>query len=156
MDDALLVRGRESVGKRRGDLEEPLDGKPTLGDEAVERLALGELHGQEMNTLGLLDRIHGNDAGVVEGGQCLRLAPEALESLGVRRHLRPQNLERDVAAELQVAGPEHFAHSTGAKDREDLVVANASAGLEQHRHLLAGTRCFSSSNQFNTTWNSGV
>ena len=58
MDDALLVRGRERVGQRVGDLEHPLDRQPPLGNGAVERLALDELHRQEVDAVRFLDRVH--------------------------------------------------------------------------------------------------
>ena len=58
--------------------------QPALGDEPVERLALDELHGQEVDAVGFLDRVDGDDAGVVERGERLRLALEALEPLRAR------------------------------------------------------------------------
>ena len=62
-------------------------GSPPSGMSAVERLALDELHGQEVDAVGFLDGVDGDDAGVVEGGERLRLAPEALEPLRARGHL---------------------------------------------------------------------
>ena len=88
MDDALVVGGGESLGERRRDLEDPLDRHPALGDELVERLPLDELHGQEVDAVGLLDGVDGDDPGVVEGGEGLRLALEALEPLRAGGHLR--------------------------------------------------------------------
>ena len=47
VDDALVVGGGQCLGERRGDLDDPLDRHPTLGDEAVERFALDQLHREE-------------------------------------------------------------------------------------------------------------
>jgi hypothetical protein len=49
VDDALLVRRPERVGERGGDLDEPHDRQRPLGDDEVERPALDELHGQEVD-----------------------------------------------------------------------------------------------------------
>jgi len=92
--DAFLVGGGQSLGEPGGDLEDPLDRKPSLGDQPVERLALHQLHRQELNAVGLFDGEHGDDAGVVDGRQRLRLAAEALEAVEARGHLGRQHLER--------------------------------------------------------------
>jgi len=75
VDDALLVRCDEGLGECRCYREDLLDGEPALGDEPVERLALDELHRQEVNAVRLLDGVDGDDAGVVERGERFRFTP---------------------------------------------------------------------------------
>ncbi len=72
----------QGLGERRGDLEDLGDGSPPSG-HSVEGLALDELHGEEVDPVRLLDRVDGDDPGVVERGEGLRLALEAGEPLGV-------------------------------------------------------------------------
>ena len=72
----------------RGDVEDPLDGQAALGNDAVERLALDELHRQEVDAVGFLDREDRDDARMIEGGEGFRLAPEALEAIGTCGHRR--------------------------------------------------------------------
>jgi hypothetical protein len=127
MDDALFVGRGKRVGKGRGEGDDALDRQAALGDEAVERLPLHDLHCQEVNTLGLFDREHGDDVRVVERGERLRLALEAREPVGIASHLRREHLERHVAPELRVGGAIHFAHAARANRRGDLIVGEGAA-----------------------------
>ena len=63
-----------------------------------------------------------DDARVIEGGEGLRLAPEALQPLRARGHLGRQHLERHVAPELRVGGAVDLAHPAGADRGGDPVV----------------------------------
>jgi hypothetical protein len=66
------------------------------------------------------------DSRVVERGQRLRLAPEALQPLRARGHLRRQHLERDVAPELR----EIRVHSSRvARDRRLALSADRMRGF---------------------------
>ena len=89
VDDALVVGGRQRFGQCRADRHEAVDRHPALGDELVERLALDELHRQEVDAVGLLDGVDGDDARVIERGEGLGLALEALEPLRASRPSRP-------------------------------------------------------------------
>ena len=77
--------------------EELLERKSAFGDQMVERLSFDELHGQEVDAVGLLHQEHADDAGVVERRERTGLALEAFEPLGIRGHFRRQDLERHVA-----------------------------------------------------------
>ena len=66
---------------------------------------------------------------MVEGGEHLCLALEALEPLGVGGHLRRQNLERHLALELGVPGEVDLPHPALAELVEDPVVGE---GLADH------------------------
>ena len=45
-----FVRGGQRVGEGRSDLEEPFDREPAFRQDAIERLPLDELHGEEVNS----------------------------------------------------------------------------------------------------------
>jgi hypothetical protein len=77
--DVLLVRRRQRVGERHGDLQEALDWQAGGRDECIQRLPLDELHRQKSDALSLLRRIDRHDVRVVEGGDGARLACEPLE-----------------------------------------------------------------------------
>ena len=130
MDDAPVVRGGEGVGELRPDLEQSLQRQATLGDEAVERLPLDELHRQEVDAFGLLDGEDADDARVVESGERLGLPLEALPPLRVRGHLGRKDLEGHVAPQLRVGGTVDLAHSPGADPGRDAVVGER---LADHR-----------------------
>ncbi len=53
MHDAFLVRRRQRVPQSTGDLDDLLEGEPASQDEAVERLTFDQLHGQEVDAVGI-------------------------------------------------------------------------------------------------------
>ena len=130
MHDAALVRGRQRVGERHGDLEEPRERKAARREERVEGFALDQLHREEPAAAVLLDRVDGDDVGVVQRGERARLALEAGQALGVLRHRRREHLDRDVAPELRVRGAVHLAHPARADGGGDAVVTEAAADHE--------------------------
>ena len=81
MDDPLRVGRLEGVRdlgpevQQRGEVDGPAP------DPLRERLALEELHGDEVLALVLVDRVDGADPGVVEGRGRAGLALEALEGV---------------------------------------------------------------------------
>jgi len=93
----------------------------------VEGLTLDELHGQEVDAVRLLDGVDGDDPGVVEGGQRLRLPPEALDPLRARGHLGGQHLKGHVAPEPGFGGAVHLAHPARADRGGDAVVGEGPA-----------------------------
>ena len=96
----------------------------------VQRLSLDELHGQEVDAVGFLDREHADNAGVVEGGERSGLALESVEPLRVGRHFCRQGLERDVAPELRVGRAVDLAHPARADRGGDPVVAKSASDHE--------------------------
>jgi len=63
----------------------------------------------------------GEDVRVGECGGCAGFLLEALHALGVARHLRAQQLDRDLAAEPGVAGTVDLPHPARAERRDDLI-----------------------------------
>ena len=104
---------------------------------SIEGLPFDQLHRQEVDAVGLLDRVHADHSRVVEGGEHRRLAPEAVEPLRVRGHLGRQDLERHLAAELGVGGAPHLSHPAGAERFGDAVVGE---GRADHCRLLEQIR----------------
>ena len=123
MHDAFLMRRSQRIPQSAGDLDDLFEGKPACADEPVERLTFDELHGQEVDAVGFLHRVDGDDVRVVELGQSLRLAAKARQPLGILRHLGGQDFECYVAAELRVGGAIHLAHAARAERRQDFIGA---------------------------------
>ena len=86
MDDALLVRGGEGVGDLRPELHHLVERQRALLQAIRERFALEQLHHQEVRVALVPDVEQRADVGVVERGDRLRLALEALA--GARRPAR--------------------------------------------------------------------
>ena len=111
-------------------------GNPCSRQDAVERLPLDQLHRQEMHVRRFVffNRVDRDDARAIEGGEDLGLTLESREAVGVAGDVGRQHLQRDVAAELGVAGAIDLAHSASAQLGEDFVVAE---GLADHGRGLA-------------------
>ena len=107
MDDPLRVGRLERVRDLGPEVQERAELEGPSPDPLRERLPLEQLHGDEVLAFVLVDRVHGADAGVVEGRGRPRLALEARERVRVLGQLRRQELERDVATELRVLGLVH-------------------------------------------------
>ncbi len=121
MDDAPVVRLLEGLGDLPGDLQGLVDGHAAPLQPLGEVLARDELEDQERLAVGLLEAVDGRDLRMVEGGEELRLAPEASQPLGVLPDLGGQDLDRHLAAQLRVGGPVHLAHTPGAQWGEDSI-----------------------------------
>ena len=74
------------------------------------------------------------DVRVIEGRERLRFAIEACEALRFEREVGWQDLQRDVALELRVAGLVDLAHATRADEGVNLVGTETRAGGESHRN----------------------
>ena len=127
MRDALQVRRRHGIGERNGHLEEPSEGDAAPRHQIRQRLPLHQLHGDEVEPLSLFHRIHGDDVGMVQGGDGFRLSREPRSAIGVFGYFGRQDLEGDLPIELVVVCQVHLAHATGTKFRHDAVMADRLA-----------------------------
>ena len=75
------------------------------------------------------------DVRMIERGEHLRFALEARQALGVVRERVGQDLDRDVASELRVAGAIHLAHPAPSR-RVNLIRAEASSSGQSHAAVL--------------------
>ena len=98
-------------------------------DPVLERLAFQQFHGDEVASAVLADLVDGADIGVVQGGGGAGFALKTVECQGIFFRLGRQELERDMAAQVDVLGLVHHAHSSAAQLREDTVVRD---GLADH------------------------
>jgi hypothetical protein len=68
------------------------------------------------------------DVRVVQRRQGLSFACEPCKPLGIARDQIGQHFDRDVAIQLRIARPIHFAHPAGPEGRDDFVRAEAGPG----------------------------
>ena len=104
-------------------------------DAALERLPLDVLE-DDVGPAVLLARVdHPDDVRVAELGDGARLAPEALELVGVRGDLAVHQLDRDRAFERDVEGPVDRRH-TARPDPGVEPVPPVEAHPDQRAHVL--------------------
>jgi hypothetical protein len=132
MDDALLVRRFDGVDDLVRDGQRLVERQRSLRQALCERRPLDELHHEGRCATRLLESVHLCDVRVVERGQQLGLALEARQALAIGGEKARENLHRDIAIELRVAGPIHLPHAASAYCAEDLVGSEAGTGVEGH------------------------
>src|SRR5439155_5329309 len=98
-----------------------------LVEDVPERSALDERHGDEDDVRGHDEVVNGEDVGMVEPGERLRLELEALEERAVVLQGRGQRLERNLAAERLLDGAVDDGHAAGAEALFDVVVGDSLA-----------------------------
>ena len=91
-------------------------------DSLCQILAFDEFHHEGTNPAGLFEAVDVRDIGMVERSERLRLAREPRQAIGVARERVREDLQRDVAIELRVAGAVDLSHAAFADQRGDFVV----------------------------------
>jgi hypothetical protein len=122
MEDAFAVGSFEGVGELSADLDEAWERGWMASVEAIERLAVQQLHDEEGLAAGFIDLVDGADAGMIEGRSDAGLAVEALEGGGVGSGVAGDELEGDVAAEAKVLGLVDDTHPARADAAQDFVM----------------------------------
>ena len=115
MHDAVGVRKREGAA----DLEAELDclphrQRPRPRDEVLQVLALDMLEDDVLHAVGLAPIDHRDDVRMVELRHRTRLAPEAVDVALVVGEALVEDLDRNAAPELAVAGHVDARHASGA------------------------------------------
>ena len=132
VNDAVGVRGLEPVGDLDPELEDTVHRQRPASDRFLERAPVEQFHDDELLAVTLADVVDRADVRVIERRRDARLAPEPLERFRVRGEIRGQELHGNLAAEANILGTVHHAHSAGAEPLENLVVtddgANHSSG----------------------------
>ena len=129
MHDAAGVRGGESRRHLRGDLE-GLARRQRPGDQALAQgLALEELHRGEGDFAVLAEIEDRQDVRMRQRRDCLGLALETGQRVGVGGEMRRQDLDRHLAVELGVGGAKDLAHAALSELGDDAVVGE---GLSDH------------------------
>jgi hypothetical protein len=133
MDDALAMCRHQSLANLNREIDSLLNRRhvsrrTAAGDEFTQRLAFEKFHGNERVTLVFCDFVNGADVRVVQRGCRAGLLSEALQCVGIARQFLGENLQRDVALQLQVLGLVNHPHPAAAEDLQDSVVGHFFAG----------------------------
>ncbi len=134
VDDAPAV----GVGEGFGGLEAPI-GDVAFGDGGMgvagvakalgEVASFDELHGVVADPFGRTDGEDGDDIGMVEAGDGLGLALEALHGDFVGHGAEPKDFEGDAAAEGDLFGFVDHAHAAAADFADEAEVAELGGGI---------------------------
>ena len=127
MDDAGRVRRREARADLLGDRLEPRPRHRRRADLARQRLAVDELHRQELLALVLADVEHARDVAVLDPARQLHLAAKPLER--VVGQPGAQHLERDALVELGVERLVDAAHAAAAEPAHDAIATGDELGV---------------------------
>jgi hypothetical protein len=125
-----LARGADRVGQRDGELQQLAGVEPARRDQLRQRAPFHQFHRQEADVPDLLNRVDGDDVGVVECGDGLRFTFEALAEIGVPGQARRQYFQGHRPAEPQIAGAVDLPHAAGAERRVYFVRPDPGAGCE--------------------------
>ena len=105
----------------------------TLSNTVGEGRTLNQLHNQCLGIARILQAIDRCYVGVIEGGQDFGFALETRQAFRIRREVRGQDFNGDVAFELRIGRPVHLTHAARTDLLADLVVAKFGARF----HILA-------------------
>jgi hypothetical protein len=135
LDVAMGDAGGVRRGEARSDLPPVVNGLRQRQRARVEllaqRFALEQLERQVGLALVRTEVEDTEDVRMAEGGERPGFEFEPSEPVGVVGKCARQNLERDVAAELGIAGAIDLAHGTGADGVDDFVGTNGRAGRQR-------------------------
>ena len=113
MNDTGAVRDRESVGHLGHQLRQAA-GLAVRAHPDRERLALDQLHGQELNAVRRAGVVHRNNGRMIQRRRSLRFADEPRHALALT--IRWKNFQRDETAQGRIAGGVDLSHAAGAKE----------------------------------------
>src|SRR5262249_27823550 len=135
VDDAGIVGGVERLRDLNAERDQRVKGQRPRIEQLLQRAAAQQLHHQVRAASAVFvvpDVVDGADVRMVQGGGGARLA---LEPRQVRARLgerRREELEGDLALELQVVRMVDLAHSTNAQKAGDLESPDSGAGVQRH------------------------
>jgi hypothetical protein len=124
------VRGFQRFGDLAHDRQRFVNVNRPARDAIGQRLADDQFEDERMIVIAVLETINRRYVWVVERRQHLCRAIEACEPIRIERKRVRDDLQRDVATQFHIACAINLAHAPGAERREDLVWAEAGAGVE--------------------------
>ena len=140
MDDALLVRGFQRVRHLSGNAQRLVQRKRSAREPLREILSLDELHHEGAHATGFLETVDVRDIGVVQRREGMGFACEARQPIGIAGEGVRKDLQRDVAIEPCVTGPEHLAHAAFPNPADDFVDPDTGACGKRHRVASTSAR----------------
>ena len=111
VDDPLPLCLVQRIGDLDGDLERLIERQRTFLQPLGERLALQVLHDQEVDPVLAADVVEGANVRVIEAGDGLGLALEALLQIGIRGDVLGQDFDGDGAIESRASCLVNLTHA---------------------------------------------
>jgi hypothetical protein len=138
VDDPLVVRGLEAARDLCRDLERLVQRQSGWmpRDPIRQRLAVDELHHQQVPSVDLFQPVNRRDVGMIERRKRPRLLREARRPVAVRDERVEHELEGDLAIEPGVPGEVHGPHAPFAEQAIDDVGAERGAGRQGHAGII--------------------
>ena len=133
VNDALLVRRFERLGNLLRDRERLIERDRTSSNALREIVSLDQFHHEGGHAPALFEAVDGGDVWVVQRGERLGFTLEAREPISVVRERLGQDLDRDVAIQLRVAGPEDLPHAAFADAGDNFVDTETGTGSKGQR-----------------------
>jgi hypothetical protein len=131
VDEPDGVCGAERFSALDAEGDQLVDRNRRATRASAEGLALDVLHRDEVEAVGLVHRVDGDDVGVIQHRGEAGFLTEALARVGVLAQRRERkDLEGDRTAELQVGGAVDLAHAALAELRLDAVMREGATRLE--------------------------
>ena len=122
MHDSPGVRCVQCIDDLDAELQHLLGLHRLARDTLLQRLALQQLHDNELLAFVLANVVDGANIGMIQGGGGTGLAPKALQRLGVAGKLLGQELEGDHTAQAHILGLVDHSHAAAAELFQNLVV----------------------------------
>jgi hypothetical protein len=150
VSDSDCVGCRHRVGDLSHHLERAAEVERTSCDPVPQRLAVDELHRDEMDGLAVdgvaSDLVNGHEVRMIQRRRSLCLLDEAREAIPARGDLGRQDLDRDAALERRIEGAVDGTHSTLSEKGDDSIAAEITPGQVAEGHWFGGddTRASSS------------
>ena len=141
MHDTGFVRGAQALRDLQRCGVDGGDVHRAVVDDGPQRAAVDELRRQEQMPFHLLERIHGGDRRVGDGGRGTGLTLQPFAQIGVVRQRRGQRLERHVAVQPAVCRQVNDAHPAASDLPDDLELADPITGVPDRRFVHGVWRC---------------
>jgi len=132
VDDALLVRGGQTLRELDRVVDRLARGEPPPRERRAQRLSLEKLGDHVRRAVVRADVEDRRDVRVVQESRRPRLLLEPPQAVRIRREGHRQHLDRDVAPQARILRAVDLPHPAGADRREDLVRPESGAGGETH------------------------
>ena len=132
MHDACAMGLGESFGRLRGQFDGLLRLDPAPAQHVVEGQALDRLHHDVWLAERLADFVDGDDVGMVQRGRGARFLREASQPIDVCRVLGGEELDGDIALQVEVSRAEDLAHPARPDAGQEFIVPETRAGDGRH------------------------
>ena len=132
MNDPVIVGRFERFRDLPGDRPRFIEWKRALDETVRQSDPVDQFEDQRTRALRFLEPVDGCNVGMIECRENLRFSSEPRQALGIERDGVGQHLQRDVAAEIRIAGAVDLAHAACTEQGQHLVRAKPEPWPQRH------------------------